>query len=78
MNLFEIIEDTTAWNYFEGESEYESIAVYRRCPECGKYLTKGDLLMNREGDIKLEKWRCKNHGEVKPYFERVENETIDA
>ena len=78
MNQFEIFEDIKSWSYFEGENEYEEIAVYRRCPECGKYLKKGEVLMNMDGDVKLENWRCSVHGEVKPYFERLEKETIDV
>ena len=55
--------------HFEGE-EMETISVFRKCPECCKIIRKGDLLMNKEGDVKLKGWLCNTHGEVNPFFVR--------
>lgn len=70
-SLEKVYEDEKAWVYFEGEEGSEnSIGVYRRCQECARYISKGDLLMNLNGDVKFENWICKVHGEQQPYFDR--------
>lgn len=68
--LEQIYKDTKLWIYFEGESENETIGVYCRCPRCGGYVKRGRLLMNRAGEIKLEGFICKRHGEIQPYYDR--------
>jgi PHP family Zn ribbon phosphoesterase len=68
-DLEDICEDQKCWANFEGE-EGETIGVYARCPECGKYLKRGRLLLNLAGDVKLEDWKCSKHGEIEPYFLR--------
>ncbi len=69
-SLEQIYNDTKAWMYFKGESENETIGVYCRCPECSCYVRRGELLMNRNGDVKLQGFICKRHGEIQPYFDR--------
>ena len=69
-NMEAVYEDTTAWTYFKGEDESETIGVYGRCPECSRYVTKGTLKMNMAGEIKLEGWKCNKHGEIQPYYDR--------
>jgi len=64
---FEIFEDTKCWMGFEGESEDETLWVYCRCPECGRYLKRGECWINLNGDFKLKKFICKKHGEVDPF-----------
>lgn len=68
-NLEKVFADTRAWVYYEGADESETIGVYRRC-ECGRYLTKGELLMNMDGEVKLKNWSCKIHKEQQPFFDR--------
>ncbi len=70
-NLEKIYDDTTAWYYFEGHDESETIGVYARCPVCSRYIKKGEVSMNAFGDLKLAKWRCNKHGEVQPYTDRI-------
>jgi len=65
-----IYEDTKAWIYFKGENESETIGVYCRCPKCARYVKRGVLLMNKMGEIKLEGFICKQHGEIQPYYDR--------
>jgi hypothetical protein len=73
MDLMESMEkiynDKTTWMFFEGE-ENETIGVYCRCPECGRYIKRGKLLMNMDGEIKLQGFICKVHGEIQPYYDR--------
>lgn len=69
MNDWDIYEDEKRWSFFEGEGS-GTIGVYRRCPECGRFLKEGELLMNMAGEVKLKNWICKKHGEVKPYYDR--------
>lgn len=64
-----IYKDKKRWIFFEGE-ENESIGVYCRCPDCGQFLKKGQLLMNMNGDVKLKNFICNVHGEIEPYFDR--------
>ena len=40
--------------------------VFRRCPNCGRYISEGKLLTNGLGEIKLKGWICKKCGEVEP------------
>lgn len=68
-DLEKIYLDKTAWIYFTGESG-ETIGVYCKCPECGRYVKHGKLLINRFGNIKLQGFICKIHGEIQPYFDR--------
>jgi hypothetical protein len=56
--------------HFEGETPDETISVYAKCPECCKFLKKGQLFMNGLGEARLKGWICKKHGEVIPYFDR--------
>lgn len=49
--------------------EHGNVLVYPCCPECHKFLTKGILLTNMDGQVKLEKWICKTHGEIQPHYE---------
>ena len=71
-DIVDIYEDVGLWVWFEGEEgSGEQIGVYRRCTDCGKYITKGELWINGLGGLKLKKWICKDHGEVLPYFERI-------
>lgn len=72
-DLEKIYDDHKSWAYFDGE-EGETVGVYRRCQECGRFLTKGKLFMNLLGHIRLAEWYCKAHGEVKPYFDRNIND----
>ncbi len=65
-DLDKICNDTKAWTRYG--SEEGDICVYRRCPECGRYVTHGKLLTNIEGDVKLIGWICKTHGEVEPFY----------
>ena len=45
------------------------IAVYNRCPNCGRKLKGGELEMSQRGEIVLKDWICKACGEVTPYYE---------
>jgi len=73
--LEQICADVRAWVHYEGESESETIGVYARCPECGRYLKHGKLLINNFMDkMKLTGWTCKKHGEVEPFFDRWDND----
>ena len=67
VDLEDIWEDEKRWIHFEGESKNETLSVYCRCTECGRFIKKGILLMNRAGEIKLEGWICKKHKEIQPY-----------
>ena len=66
----QVYEDKKAWIYFSGEDENETIGVYCRCPECARYVKHGKLLMNRMGEVKLQGFFCKVHGEIEPYYDR--------
>lgn len=68
--LEKIYEDKKRWIFFECENEEETIGVYCRCPECGRYIKKGNLFGNMFGDIKFEGFICKVHGEIEPYYDR--------
>jgi hypothetical protein len=46
-----------------------SISIYRKCPICGKLIKAGKVFTNINGNVKLEGWICKTHGEVEPYYE---------
>ena len=72
-DLVDIYEDSKAWSCFEGETEHETIGVYRRC-HCGRYITRGRLQMNPFSEVKLTNWICKVHGEVTPYWDRWDDE----
>lgn len=68
-NIEKIYEDEKSWMYFEGETKEETIGVYCKC-HCGQFLKRGQLLMNKAGEVKLVNFICKKHGEVTPYFDR--------
>ena len=68
--LEQIYEDKKLWMFFEGETKYETIGVYCRCPECAKYLKRGKMLMNIHGEVKFKGFVCKKHGEIQPYYDR--------
>jgi len=59
-----IFEDEKAWTRYECGGEGD-ICVYRRCPECGKYLKEGKVFTNS-----VKGWICKTHGEVEPFWLR--------
>lgn len=65
-----IYNDAKSWVYYEDDEEGTTIGVYRRCPQCGRYLPKGKLLLNGLGKVSLKDWHCKKHGAVQPYFDR--------
>ena len=69
-DLEKIYQDEKAWMFFEGETERETIGVYRRCPKCGKYVSKGEMYMNDVGDVKFKRFHCKKCGEIQPYYDR--------
>ena len=48
-----------------------TIAIYRVCPVCSRFITEGQIFTNLAGDVKLEGWVCKTHGDVKPDYEFV-------
>lgn len=64
-----ICEDTKAWTRYSGGDDSD-ICVYRRCPECGKYLKTGEVLTNLADEAKVQGWTCKKHGEVEPFYLR--------
>ena len=68
-NLEKVYADKKAWSDYGGETEDETIGVYGRC-FCGRYLKKGELLMNRMGNVKLKNWICNKCGEIEPYWDR--------
>lgn len=43
--------------------------VLRQCPDCGRFITTGRVLINGLDQLKLPGWQCKKHGEVKPFWE---------
>jgi uncharacterized OB-fold protein len=49
--------------------EFGELIVYTRCPECGRYIKKGECFANMLGEIRLTGWMCKKHGEVQPGWE---------
>ncbi|MGR3221294.1 MAG: hypothetical protein ACUZ8H_15975 [Candidatus Anammoxibacter sp.] len=55
-DMEKIYEDKTAWVYFVGHDDRETVGVYRRCVECAKYVTKGVLKMSMDGAIKLKRY----------------------
>ena len=65
----QIYEDTKAWIVFADDDG--DIQVYRRCPECGRYISQGNVLTNPLGEVKFKGWKCKKHGEIQPYYERA-------
>lgn len=64
-----ICDDVKAWTRYSGGDEGD-ICVYRRCPECGKYLKAGEVLTNMAGEAKVQGWTCKKHGEIEPFYLR--------
>lgn len=64
-----IFQDEKAWTRYDCGDEGD-VCVYRRCPECGKYVKEGKLLMNMAGEVRLQEWKCKTHGEITPFFLR--------
>ena len=54
--------DTMAWSSYEGSEG--DIRVYRRCPECGRYLKEGKIT----SEPKFKGWTCNVHGEVEPFY----------
>jgi hypothetical protein len=64
-----ICEDVKAWTRYDCGDDGD-IVVYRRCPECGRYLKKGEVLTNMAGDAKVKGWICKKDGEVEPFWTR--------
>jgi hypothetical protein len=60
-----ICMDEKAWVRFTGEGESD-ICVYRRCPDCGRYLKTGKITYGG----KTTGWICKTHGEVTPFWTR--------
>lgn len=70
-DLEKVYADERAWVTYEGHEPEETIGVYRRCPECGRYLKKGELLTNMDGEIKVRGWICRIHGEVEPFYARL-------
>jgi len=71
-DLEQVYEDKKAWMFFDGETECETIGVYCRCPECGRYVKRGSMFMNNMlGRVKFEGFVCKIHGEIEPYFEYI-------
>lgn len=64
-----ICNDEKAWTRYTGDCG--DVCVYRRCPECGKYLKEGKVFTNRLTErVKLTGWICKKHGEVEPFYLR--------
>jgi len=68
-DLYDILEDTRAWMFFDDEGE-GNIQVYCRCPKCGRYIKRGKCFGNRMGEIKLKGFICKIHGEIEPFWMR--------
>lgn len=54
-----------------GESD---LLVYPRCPECGKFIKEGNILVNGLDEVKFTGWVCKTHGEVTPDYEYGETD----
>jgi len=55
-------------------AEFGIIAIYRVCPVCSRFITKGQISIYLTGDVKLRGWICKTHGEVKPDYKFTEAE----
>ena len=66
-----ITEKEWKLNFVHYEASGEHIAVYRKCPECCRYLKKGELWTNMDGEVaKLKGWICREHGEIEPFWDR--------
>lgn len=65
----ELTENTpvVAYDDLEGGEIY----VIRLCPNCGRFLKVGELLINLLGGIKLTNWMCKKCGEIQPCWDRL-------
>ena len=64
-DVYNILEDAKAWTRYTGNDEGD-ICVYRRCPECGKYVTEGKV--TNAGPT--TGWKCKTHGKIEPFYLR--------
>lgn len=64
-----IFQDEKRWLLYP-DSEDGDICVYCRCPECGKFIKKGELFTNKGGEAQFKNWICKKHGEVTPFYVR--------
>ena len=69
MEFEKMCMDERSWERYDCGDEGD-ICVYRRCPECGKWIKEGIIKTNLAGEVKLEGWLCKKHGEVEPFWVR--------
>jgi ribosomal protein S27AE len=53
------------------DPEGGEIYVIRLCPNCGRFIRKGELLTNLLGGVLLKNWMCKKCGEVQPLWDRL-------
>lgn len=63
------------WNtpkvFYSGTRGGSDVMVFRRCPECGRFISIGRVLANMDGQIRTEGWFCTKDGEVQPHWEWV-------
>ena len=68
-----VVPSPEAWDkliHWYPDDEHGGIFVYRVCPNCGKFITKGEVYVNQVGDVRLDFWHCKTCGIVQPHWER--------
>lgn len=65
----QLFDDKRSWSRFV-DDENGDICTLNRCPECGKYITKGKVKSNGFGNVIFSEFKCKKHGEVNPFYLR--------
>lgn len=65
------------WEYETAFCYGEDIIVFRRCPRCGRFIKRGDAVIERPtgdiwGGVKVEfpGWECSHCGPIEPLWTR--------
>lgn len=64
-----MIEDKFGWPVTVFDDPDGWVYVWRRCPKCRRFISKGDLYTSSAGNVKLENWNCHKCGEVTPDYD---------
>lgn len=59
---------------FDCGDEHGMIQVIPKCPQCGRFIKAGEVLMNGLGAVTFTGWLCGRDGEVQPDWDAREEE----
>jgi hypothetical protein len=50
----------------DDHDHYGTLCVHKKCPNCGRFVKEGDVIINMLDNVMLPNWTCSKCGEINP------------